>query len=533
MKTFLLASACLLLASGVSLPAVANSSISLMSVRPDSLARYQEHGTNASLIGRGVDQALFTFTLPTSTGATLESVTIDLHGTSRLKDVRSLKLYRTKNKDRFDSRTPGELLTASAVKRSARIKLALSTPKAVTPEDALWVVCDVAPSAKEGGEVVSRLSALKTSGYSLSALPEAKEHRHGIVLQRSLVWAPGEGGSLHYRIPGIIRLSDGTLIASIDRRKKNVNDLPGDIDVEVKRSIDNGKTWSAPITVARGTAEHGYGDAAMATDGHTIYMVMVGGTGLWHYPSRSKLPIQMYFTKSTDGGRTWATVTNITQSIYGDRFKYGGFFASGNGIITSTGRIIFVAAIRTEEAWGGRADNVLTYSDDQGKTWHSSATARINGDESKIVELSDGSLLVSCRNRAGGLNARTYVHSIDGGKTWSEPKQWGELMGNACNGGFARYAPVGSKKNAHLLLHTLPASATRDHLKLFLSEDEGKTWPYSREICRGESVYSELVIFPDGTIGIISEEDDNPGFDIYFTRVSLDWLRKGDVVRTK
>ena len=348
-----------------------------------------------------------------------------------------------------------------------------------------------------------------------------------------MVWAPGEGGSLHYRIPGVVRLSDGTLVASIDRRKKNVNDLPGDIDVEIKRSIDDGKTWSAPITVARGTSEHGYGDAAMATDGRTIYMVMVGGAGLWHYPSHATHPIQMYFTKSTDGGRTWEPVTNITKSIYRDRFEYGGFFASGNGIITSTGRIIFVAAIRTEEAWGGRADNVLAYSDDQGKTWQISETARVNGDESKIIELSDGSLLVSCRNRAGGLNARTYVHSSDGGKTWSEPKQWNELMGNACNGGFARYAPVGSKKNANLLLHTLPANATRDHLKIFLSEDEGKTWPYSREVCRGESVYSELVIFPDGTIGIISEEDDNPGFDIYFTRVSLDWIRKGNAPRKK
>ena len=64
MKTFLLASACLLLASGASLPAVASSTVALASVSPDSLARYQEHGTNASLIGRGFDQALFTLRSP-------------------------------------------------------------------------------------------------------------------------------------------------------------------------------------------------------------------------------------------------------------------------------------------------------------------------------------------------------------------------------------------------------------------------------------------------------------------------------------
>jgi len=277
MKTFLLASACLLLASGASLPAVASSTVALESISLDSSARYQEHGTNASLIGRGFDQALFTFTLPVAVGSTLESVTIDLSGTSHIKDVRQLKLYRTKNKDRFDHRTPGQLVASAPVKRASRVKLDLSPRTTISSDDAFWVVCDIAPSAQEGGEVVSRLSALKTSNYELSTLPDAKEHRHGIVLQRSLVWAPGEGGSLHYRIPGVVRLSDGTLVASIDRRKKNVNDLPGDIDVEIKRSVDDGKTWSAPITVARGTPEHGYGDAAMATDGRTIYMVMGGG----------------------------------------------------------------------------------------------------------------------------------------------------------------------------------------------------------------------------------------------------------------
>ena len=147
--------------------------------------------------------------------------------------------------------------------------------------------------------------------------------------------------------------------------------------------------------------------------------------------------------------------------------------------------------------------------------------------EAKVIELSDGSLLVSSRNRAGGANERTFVRSRDGGLTWTAPATWPELKGNSCNAALTRYAPVGSSKDSHLLLHTLPTSPTRDHLRIFLSEDEGKTWGYSRELCRGEAVYSEVVILEDGTLGIISEENDRPGFDIYFTRVSLNWIRKG------
>ena len=352
-------------------------------------------------------------------------------------------------------------------------------------------------------------------------------HSYGIVLQRSLIWAPGENHSAHYRIPGIIRLDDGTLVASIDKRKNSEYDLPEDIDIEVKHSHDGGKTWSAPTTVAKGRPEQGFGDAAMATDGKNIYMVMVSGSGLWNYPSQASKPLQMYATKSTDGGRSWEPVREISSEVYTDRFPYGGFFGSGNGIITSKGRIMFVAAMRMGANWGGQMDNVLVYSDDQGKSWHSSPIVRSNGDEAKVIELSDGSLLVSSRNRAGGANERTFVRSRDGGLTWTAPATWPELKGNSCNAALTRYAPVGASKDSHLLLHTLPTSPTRDHLRIFLSEDEGKTWGYSRELCRGEAVYSEVVILEDGTLGIISEENDRPGFDIYFTRVSLDWIRKG------
>ena len=499
-------------------------------VQHPEVASYREYMNNASLVGRGKDQPIFSFNLGLRKPQPLHQLQLDLTGTTALSDIKQLKLYATDNLDRFDPRSPGRLLAIGTVKDNPFVSLTpVGRSAQLTSGTKLWVVADIADEAKEGNELQVKLHAISLGTGRQPFAPEALAavHSYGIVLQRSLIWAPGENHSAHYRIPGIIRLDDGTLVASIDKRKNSEYDLPEDIDIEVKHSQDDGKTWSAPTTVAKGRPEQGFGDAAMATDGKNIYMVMVSGSGLWNYPSQASKPLQMYATKSTDGGRSWEPVREISSEVYTDRFPYGGFFGSGNGIITSKGRIMFVAAMRMGANWGGQMDNVLVYSDDQGKSWHSSPIVRSNGDEAKVIELSDGSLLVSSRNRAGGANERTFVRSRDGGLTWTAPATWPELKGNSCNAALTRYAPVGASKDSHLLLHTLPTSPTRDHLRIFLSEDEGKTWGYSRELCRGEAVYSEVVILEDGTLGIISEENDRPGFDIYFTRVSLDWIRKG------
>lgn len=175
-------------------------------------------------------------------------------------------------------------------------------------------------------------------------------------------------------------------------------------------------------------------------------------------------------------------------------------------------------------------DNVMVYSDDQGKTWHRSPIARVNGDEAKIVELSNGDLLISSRNRAWRPTPRTYVISKDNGHTWSAPATWNELVGNACNTALTRYSSTRSGE-PNVLLHTLIESEKRDNLRIYVSEDEGKTWHVGNTICVGEAAYSEVTRLKDGTIGIISEENDRPAYDIYFTQVSLDWIKKGKPAR--
>src|SRR5690349_20202839 len=57
------------------------------------------------------------------------------------------------------------------------------------------------------------------------------------------LYKAGEDGYACFRIPAIVSSTKGTLLAFAEARRNNCGDA-GDIDIVVKRSSDNGKTWS-------------------------------------------------------------------------------------------------------------------------------------------------------------------------------------------------------------------------------------------------------------------------------------------------
>ena len=69
-----------------------------------------------------------------------------------------------------------------------------------------------------------------------------------IVPARKIMFAPGDYYSKYYRIPAIVTTSNGTLIAVTDARKQWAHDIANDIDMLARRSTDNCKSWSTPIT---------------------------------------------------------------------------------------------------------------------------------------------------------------------------------------------------------------------------------------------------------------------------------------------
>ena len=352
--------------------------------------------------------------------------------------------------------------------------------------------------------------------------------------ERTVLFNMGDYDSQYWRIPALVTAADNSLVAVVDKRGSSLGDLPNTISIMSRRSTDNGKNWSEPVVVAQGGNGKTYGDPAVVLDKKTgnLICMFVGDQGLWNATPYNRQGI--YVSKSTDNGVSWSEPVAITDQVYANHSSwYAGFAGSGHGLCLKDGRLMFVLAIRATSATRVPLHNYAIYSDDGGDNWTLSTNAATTaGDEAKVVELEDGDILMSIRNPSKGN--RIFCKSTDRGQTWGKAYFETELKDPACNGDIIRYSystDEGSEGKSRLL-HSLPESTTtRENVTIYLSEDDGETWPIKKRLVDGYSAYSSLTVLSDGTIGALVEEgkwDSNlpgeDGFQLVFYRFTMDWL---------
>ena len=463
----------------------------------------------------------------------LQSMVLDLEGTTDYGDIEEIKVYSTGTVNVFDERNPQNATLLGSVNPASGDLTCNLEGNFTSGTNYLWIVAHVSDNATEGNVIDASLKAITTADETYELANPSPAGSREIILVHTLIYQPGDYNSTNYRIPAVITAKDGSIVAVTDKRKYNEGDLPQDIDIVCNRSTDGGHTWSEPYTIALGTGvNHGFGDCALAwsNDDNGLIAGFVGGPGLWN--STPSNPIRTYISRSYDNGQTWTEREDITDFIFGDnciipeqRTWRASFFGSGNGLRTSTGRIMFVAAIR--ETTAQVLYNHAVYSDDNGQTWHVSGRASTSGDEAKVTELVDGRILMSIRH-AGN---RWYNISEDGGETWQPTTStWYDITAPACNGDMIRYTSENQGYDKNRLLHSVPFGSNREKVTVYVSYDEGETWPVSKCIVPYSSAYSSLCILPDGTIGLYVEESyaGASGYSTVFYNFSLEWLTDGE-----
>jgi hypothetical protein len=459
----------------------------------------------------------------------LSDLRFTMNGTSNLSDVSKIKVYATGNSKRFAT---GNVF-ATDINPAAGVITASGVQQLLPGDNYFWISYDVKSTAAEGNLLDASCEEVVVGGTTYVLGTKTATGASTVLLTHKLLFKPGDAGAYTYRIPAIVTANDGSLVTAIDKRVARNNDLASDIDILIRRSTDNGQTWSPALTIADlgSTNSDGASDPALVVDKASGKIICLFATNNGLMASNPSNLIRIGMCTSSDNGVTWTAPVDITNQIYGPACSnpisstwYAAWIASGRAHQLRNGRIVAAMGVRQTSAT--KIDNFMVYSDDAGVTWQTSTNiACNNGDEAKIVELNDGKLVMSIRS--GG--SRRFVESTDKGITWGTPYNKPTILDPACNGDFIRYTSTIDGYDKNRLIHTVPyvSSSPRRNISVLLSYDEGQTWPVRKTLYLGNGDYSSITMLPDGTLGVYYENQDDQIYNMYFARFTLSWLTDG------
>ena len=310
-----------------------------------------------------------------------------------------------------------------------------------------------------------------------------------------------------YRIPSLVTTTNGTLIAAIDERNNSCGDLKWnrDINIVIRKSFDDGKTWTKIEKIVDYPLGRSASDPSMIVDKKTNEIFLFFN---FMDLDNAKDIYRFMVIKSSDNGENWSEPIEITNNIIKKGWeKDFMFITSGRGIQTKDGTLLhcLVNLNKGTHVFGSK---------NHGKSWFLIDTPLSPGDESKIVELSNGNWLVNSRVNS---NDSRYSHiSKDNGQTWATYKNK-DLQDPGCNASLVKYDEL-------LLFTNAFDSKYRKNLSLSISEDQGRTWAKNHTIYTGESAYSSMTKLKNGDIGVFFEKDNYT--KNVFVRIPKSWLAK-------
>lgn len=505
-------------------------------------------GTQTYMPGQK-DQVLMKFVASVTPGwtddnFTANSVTLNL-GATKATDLESVKVYTSANDDFVSNGQRSATLvgTASAITDNV-VTVNFTDGVTFKENQRFYVTADIKSDATVGNKFDVAITGLTYNTDKTATITSGNPEGQGVIYKvQSAPFQPYDLGSHYWRIPAMVVLhhqkgenasKNGRVVTMADNRFDHNGDLPSHIDVYERHSDDNGATWSTHKMVVGTDADHalvggghGFGDVSLVECASgKIVAIMVGGPG--YFQSTPSNPIVPTIITSTDGGDTWSTPRTLTDELYKTTYKegavQGSFAGSGRGLMLQrqkneqlNGRIMFAMSHRFAN---NNVQEYIIYSDDEGDTWKfSTQSAYSGGDESKLVELADGTVMISVRQSG----QRGYNKSTDGGVTWGTQAKWADISGCACNADILYV-------NKHVMLHSYPNNGSRKNLTIKASFDDGKSWSNPYVVCAPGASYSTMDVTKDGDIAIFYEDNAcSTGFVLNYVVLPTSFIYEGNL----
>ena len=465
--------------------------------------------------GRDSEVMLLRVTAKPFKDATNVSLTVNLKDGSAA-NISTLKLYEANNNSPEIYSTgdgaPTKTEVATASISGATATFSIGDLAAGTHY--YWIGATVSSTATLGAVLDAAVTGIAyqvegqtAQNLDLTSVGDPADRGAMVFNVRSYPFLPRDNGSRVYRIPAMIVADDGSIVVAADKRYQSHTDIGNGghvIDIVVRRSTDGGKTWSAPVTIAKGEGSTasggddkrcGFGDPSLVKgkDGK-LYCLFAAGNEGYFYGQKG-----MCMSVSTDNGVTWSSgegnppvdlywsgaIKNVNTAGAAGFGLYDYFVTSGRGLYIPEDDILMylipAQTMTSATEHTGDSQDYVFYSRDGGESWYFSETPMVQGgDEAKIIQMNDGSLFGSIRK--GGnrrFNTATYTKNDDGktlsfnfGTQWENSQLYQASQNNQDILYYQRETTTGK---TDVIFHSI-TTGNHVNFKLYYSTDQGQNW---------------------------------------------------------
>lgn len=308
------------------------------------------------------------------------------------------------------------------------------------------------------------------------------------VLTKITLKKQGQDGYGLFRIPGLICLESGKLLAYYESRKDNhaASGLESDwapSDIAMRSSVDGGKTWSAEEILATGGSRN-VNNPVMFADQSEIHFI--------YHQSYNRT----FSRRSTDEGLTWSEPAEITEALKTPDYDWTVVACGpGHGTVLRNGRyVVPVWMCSNHENPAMHQPSILTTlcSDDKGRSWHLGELIdqeyMKDPSETALAELPDGTVMINIRHESP-QRRRMIAYSSNGFTGWHGFHFEEALPDPICMGGMAAHG-------GNIYFVNCNSETERRNLTVFKTRD-GAVWEKLAVISKPAG-YSDLAVSPDG-----------------------------------